>query len=51
MSIIHGNCHQIYIKPQPLTTVFTIPVGNYTLGVIASDTKATKSIFRDLLVM
>lgn len=28
----------------------TIPIGNYTLGISASDAKVTKSIFRNLLV-
>jgi hypothetical protein len=28
----------------------TIPIGNYTLGISASDAKVTKSIFHDLLV-
>jgi streptogramin lyase len=28
----------------------TIPIGNYTFGISASDTKVTKSIFSDLLV-
>ena len=28
----------------------TIPLGNYTLGISATDAKVTKSIFRDLVV-
>jgi hypothetical protein len=28
----------------------TIPIGNYTLGISASDAKVTKSIFRDLVI-